>query len=275
MIGLSPTQVKIWFQNHRYKAKKGEKDRNDSEGMQAGMTGRGQPRHLLGLTPLSHVNAERTLLAQDDLPPSSRMSLAASLHVNNEVGSRKTTGTMAGSDDIADNISEISSTVVATQKTEVAAATTGLVDSGAKYFQSDGASTTVSYFIPSAASSNTEPDSTVKLSSMQNWAPFSDQFARLQQQQQNGSGTSLTELKPIYIAGLGSAAASASSASNAEAQSLAAIAGARGGAGGSGYFSVSPGSFGFPPSYYGSAYTSYMEPTTSSHAFLADTDRTW
>jgi len=290
MIGLSPTQVKIWFQNHRYKAKKGEKDRNDGEKIQTELTGRGQPRQVLGLMPLSHVKTERTLLAgyaaHDGLPLSSRMSIAAGLQVDNEVGNRRmtddgaTSSPMAGSDDVADNISDISSTGVAKQKTEVAAAT-GHDDAGAKYFESNGASINMSYFSPNATYSKTQSDSPNKLSS-QNLVQFSDQFARLQyhhhQQQQNGGDTSLTELKPIYIGGLGSTAVSAS---RGEALSLA-IADASGGGGGGGYLSGPPGSFGFPPSYYGSAYGSYAaaaavatEPTASSHVFLADTDRTW
>lgn len=268
MIGLSPTQVKIWFQNHRYKAKKGDKDGSDETQTEA--TGRGQARHLLGLMPLGHVKTERSVLAgYDVLPPPSRISITARIPLDNEVGGRTTTYEGETNSPMADNISDISSTGVTTHDTELAAAT-GRDAAAEKYLQSND----MSYVVPTAASNNAESDSSVNPTS-QDWVQFSDQFPRFQYQQQHqqiGGGASLTELKPFYIGGLGSAAVSASVAPGNKASSLTTA-----GAGG-GYLSMPPGSFGFQPSYFASAYGSYAaatEPSTSSHALLTDTGRTW
>ena len=278
MIGLSPTQVKIWFQNHRYKAKKGEKNLNDGEETQTAVASSGQPAYLPVLTPLGHIKTERTLLtvtgyAAHEGLPSSRASIATRLQLYNMAGDTKTKGEgaadspTAGSYDVADYISDISSAATL-QKTEVA----GHDNAMAKYFESNNASVSLSIatsgVVQSAAYSKTEPD----LLSSQNWTRFSEHLARLQyqqqqQQEQNGCGTSLTELKPVHVGGLRTAAVPASTSS---------LATARAGSGSS-YLSVLPGSFDFPPSYYGSAYGSYSTApvtTESISSYLADDGRT-
>jgi len=282
MIGLSPTQVKIWFQNHRYKAKKGET--NFSKEAQMATMNSGQASNQPVLTPF---RTERTLLAgytaHDEAMPLSRSSIAARLRLHSKTGGGKMNdedvvdSLTAGSDDVAGNISDVSPIAVATQKTDVVVAA-GRSNARAKYFQPNNASITTFHVIPRAASSKTQPHSPVALSS-QNWSHFSEHLARLQcqeqQQEQNGGGTSLIELKPVHIAGLGAVTVSASSASGAEVSNVDI---ARAGGSGSGYLSVPRGGFGFPPSYCGGAYGSCTVtsfPTESSSPYLADDGRTW
>ena len=271
MIGLSPTQVKIWFQNHRYKAKKGEKYLSDGDRTQtAAATSSGQSAHLMAL---DHIKTERTQLAgyNEGFP----LSVASRLQLQSKAGVGKILDEVAadspavGSDDAADDLSDISSTGIKTQKTDVLIRRDSV---GVEYFETDNASVT-SYSRPCAAASAyswTQPNSPITLSS-KNWTQFSDHLARLhyvQQQEQTGSATSLTELKPVHIGALGDAAVCTPSRSYAEASRLG-VAGA-----GGGYL---PGSF-FPPTCYGSAYLSSTAApvvTEPSSAFLADDGRTW
>ena len=260
MIGLSPTQVKIWFQNHRYKAKKGERDLSVGEETHTSQA------HLPVLMPLDHIKTQRTLLAgyaaHDEGLSWAPTSNATRLHLHSKVcgGNKKDVGGVdsptVSFDYVADN-SDISvgpsSAGTSTQKKDIALATVR-DRAWTKHFESDIATT------------NIQSDSSNMLSS-QNWAQFSEHLSRLQYQQQkdlkNGGGASLTELKPVHIGDLGALAVSASSASGAEASSLAI---------------GPPGSFGFLPSHYGSAYGSYLAvpvTTRSSYTYLADDGRTW
>ena len=271
MIGLSPTQVKIWFQNHRYKAKKGEKYLSDGDQSQAAATTSGQSAHPM---PLHHTKTERTQLTgyNEGLP----LSVASRFQLQNQAGDGKLKCELAAddSDGAADNISDISSTGTGTQKTNVLLRGESV---GVENFETNRASVApdiaTSHFRLAAgatSSSRTQPGSPITLSS-QNWTHLA-RFPYIQQQEPTGGATSFTELKPVHLGGLGAAP----SRSYAEASSLA-IAGAVGGGSGGRYLSV-PGSFAFPPSCYGSAYVSYTAaPVVAqpSSAYLADDDRTW
>jgi len=249
MIGLSPTQVKIWFQNHRYKAKKGQQDRNYREETVATNSGHARQQQP-ALMSLRHVKVERNLDTYWPLSPTE--SIPGRIQPDGGVGSGRMKdegGAETSPADFDNNIGGMSWTSVAAGR--------GRHTSDAKYFESNG-TLDGSYTI--AASSKTQHDSPVKLSS-QNWLHFSEHLARFQrqqQQQQNGGETSLTELRPMDIDGCGSTAVSASNLAVA------------------GECLQAPAGFAFP-SYYSSSYGSYVvtpvettSASSSAHAF-----RTW
>jgi len=279
VIGLSPTQVKIWFQNHRYKAKKGEKYLSDGDQSQTAATTSGQSAHSM---PLDHIKTKQSqLVGYDEGPP---LSVASRLQLQRRAGDGKMKDELAADsptvdcDDTADNISDISSTGTRTRKTDVLIRGESV---GVENFETNRASVALgiatSHFRPAAAataSSRAQPGSPITLSS-QNWTHLA-RFQHMQHQEPTGGATSFTELKPVHIGGVGAAAVCAASGCYAEASSLT-IAGAFGGGSGGRYLSV-PGSFVMPPSCYGSAYVSYTAApvaTQSSSAYLADDGRTW
>lgn len=272
VIGLSPTQVKIWFQNHRYKAKKSEKERREGDA-----TATTSSRQPLSLMHLGHVKTERTQLGGDGADHAgycpSTMTISARLQSHRLTGSGRTKDEDGEAcDNVADNIGD-----TAMRKTDI--------DAETNYFGSNGTAAVkldiaTSFVIPHAASSRTESDSAVELTS-QNWIQLSGHhLARLQyqpqQQRQNGGGDGilLTELKPVHVGDLGAAAVTASSTA-----SSAVVADASGGG-----YPATPldGSFGHPPSLYCvRACESYpgapaaLEATSFSSAYPTHAGRTW
>lgn len=295
MIGLTPTQVKIWFQNHRYKAKKGERYHNDSAETQTAATSSG---HQPVLMPIDHIKMDRTLLsgyaAHDERQP---LSTTTEFQLNSKNGSTKkikdevkTDSVTTTSDDLVDNRSHmlLSSTgVQAAQKTAVA---TERDSAWEKYFKTNDYFTPgipMSYATPSAVAYNNTNSPVIP--SFQNCRPQMSQhltrfqYPHRQQLQLNGGGTSLTELNPVDVGGLGFGSAAVSAAGVAEEPSVIIVFSRSGESeiGGS-YLSVPGSSHGFSSSSsnYGSAYGSYMAAPPSvmtefSSAYLTDDSRPW